>query len=246
MSAKEIVVKPIKSSVANKICKMYHYSGKVVPNSQLHFGVYYKGKLEGVLQFGPSLNKKGTVNLVSDTKFHDFIELNRMSFSDRLPRFSESRAISICHKIIKKRYPNIKWIISFADCTQCGDGAIYRASGYVLTAIKKNTSMWENVVTGERMQDMQFYHTMTKKTKDWKQLSGYMLRYVYFLDKSYRKKLTVPEIPFAKIAELDIGMYKGKYIKRVEHESNASGNQSEESGAIPTDTLQMLGGSDAV
>jgi hypothetical protein len=238
MSAKDIIVKPIASSVANKICKMYHYSGKVVPNSQLHFGVFYKGKCEGVLQFGPSLNKKGTVNLVTETKFNDFIELNRMSFSDKLPRFSESRAISICHKIIKKRYPNIKWVISFADCTQCGDGAIYRASGYVLTGIKKNTSMYINKLTGEKMQDMQFYHTMTKKDENWQQLKGYMLRYVYFLDKSYRKNLTVPEIPFSKIAELDIGMYKGKYIKRVEHESNATSNQDVESGAVPTSTLQ--------
>lgn len=242
MSAKEIIVKPINSSVANKVCKMYHYSGKVVPNSQLHFGVYYRGKLEGVLQFGPSLNKKGTMNLVNNTKFNNFIELNRMSFSDKLPRFSESRAISICHRIIKKRYPNIDWIISFADCTQCGDGTIYRASGYILTSIKKNTSMWENTVTGNRMQDMQFYHTMTKKTSDWKKLSGYMLRYVYFLNKDCRKNLTVPEIPFSRIAELDIGMYKGKYIKRGEHESNASNYQLEESGAIPTSTLQNKSG----
>jgi hypothetical protein len=238
MSAKEITIKPISSSVANKVCKMYHYSGKVVPNSQLHFGVYYKGKLEGVLQFGPSINKKGTMNLVSGTKFNDFIELNRMAFSDKLPRFSESRAISICHKIIKKRYPNIKWVISFSDCCQCGDGTIYRASGYVLTDIRENNTLRVNPETGEQMHVIQAHHLKrSAEFRKWKPIKGYQLRYLYFLDKDFRKNLTVPEIPFEKIAELDIGMYKGKYIKRGEHESNASNYQLEESGAIPTSTL---------
>lgn len=247
MSAKEILIKPINSNVANKLTKMYHYSGKVVPNSQLHFGVFYKNKLEGVLQYGPSINKKGTVNLVANTKFNDFIELNRMAFSDKLPRFSESRAISICHKIIKKRYPNIKWVISFSDASQCGDGTIYRASGFVLTDIRKNDAIRINPETGEKIHVIQAHHLkISNQFRKWQAVDGYQLRYICFLDKNYRKFLTVPEIPFAKIAELDIGMYKGKYIKRVEHESNASGNQSEESGAIPTDTLQMLGGSDAV
>ena len=33
-------------------------------------------------------------------------------------------------------------------------------------------------------------------------LSGFQLRYIYFIDKSYRKKLTVQEIPFSRIDEM--------------------------------------------
>lgn len=43
-------------------------------------------------------------------------------------------------------------------------------------------------------------------------LKGYQLRYVYFIDKSARKRLTVPEIPFSKIDELGAGMYKGEKV----------------------------------
>ena len=56
----------------------------------------------------------------------------------------------------------------------------------------------------------------TYSIKKWKKLSGaelvkgYQLRYIYFIDKSYKDKLTVPIIPFSKINELGIGMYKGK------------------------------------
>ena len=37
----------------------------------------------------------------------------------------------------------MKWVISFADGTQCGDGTIYRASGFYLTGIKVNNQIWE-------------------------------------------------------------------------------------------------------
>lgn len=47
-------------------------------------------------------------------------------------------------------------------------------------------------------------------------LEGFQLRYVYFLDKSYRKRLTVPELPFSAIDEAGAGMYKGEKILRSE------------------------------
>ena len=47
-------------------------------------------------------------------------------------------------------------------------------------------------------------------------LPGYQLRYVYFIDPEYRKRLTVPEIPFSKIDEIGAGMYKGEKITMAE------------------------------
>lgn len=93
-----------------------------------------------------------------------------------------------------------------------GDGTIYRASGFKLINIKKNTSLWENVNTGEKMQDMTFYHTLTKKDDNWKQIPGNMLTYIYIYNKKDIDKLTKPIIPFSKIDELNAGMYKGQKI----------------------------------
>lgn len=142
-TAKDIVIKPITAKAANEVVKRIHYSGKVVQNSQLHFGVFLNGKLEGAMQFGPSLDKRKIQGLVRDTGWNGFIELNRMAFSDALPRNSESRAMAVAFRIMKKQYPHIEWVISFSDGTQCGDGTIYRASGFVLTAIKRNNQIWE-------------------------------------------------------------------------------------------------------
>ena len=210
--AKDIVVKVIPSKIANDFIKKHHYSGKVVPNSQLHFGAFLDNKLHGVMSYGPSINKKGTINLVKDTKWNEFLELNRMAFDDVLPRNSESRCISYSLKLIKKNAPQIKWVVSFADGCQCGDGTIYRASNFVLTDIRENEALRINPDTGEKVHIITAHHKMIQDFKNWKPIKGYQLRYIYFIDKTYKDKLTVPVIPFSKIDELGAGMYKGEKI----------------------------------
>lgn len=49
-----------------------------------------------------------------------------------------------------------------------------------------------------------------------KLLEGFNLRYIYFIDKSYRNRLTVEEIPFSKIDEVGAGMYKGEKVTQAE------------------------------
>ena len=65
-TAKDIVVKVIPSKIANEFTKKHHYSGKVVNNSQLHFGCFLDGKLHGVMQFGCPLDKRKVMGLVVD------------------------------------------------------------------------------------------------------------------------------------------------------------------------------------
>lgn len=236
--AKEIVVKVIPSKIANDFIRRHHYSGKVVNNSKLHFGVFFENELHGVMSYGSSLDKSKIIGLVQGTKWNEFLELNRMAFDDVLPRNSESRAISMSIKLIKKNAPHIKWIISFADGCQCGDGTIYRASNFVLTGIKKNEALYR-LKSGEVIHQLTLQSSPTQprpelggkslydvsggtySLKKWIELSGarpiagFQLRYIYFIDKSYRKRLTVPEIPFSKIDEIGAGMYKGEKITQA-------------------------------
>lgn len=233
--AKDVIIKVIPSSIANPFIKKHHYSGKVVNNSSLHFGAFLDGTLHGVMSFGPSLDKSKILGLVKGTGWNEFIELNRMAFDEYLPRNSESRCISQAIRLIKKNAPHIKWIISFADGCSCGDGTIYRASGFVLTGIKENKNLCQ-LPNGMKIHKMTLesnksrprpelgghsYADITGGRYDFKKyvqyvggtiLSGYQLRYIYFIDKSCRDKLTVPEIPFSKIDELGAGMYKGEHV----------------------------------
>ena len=145
--AKEIIVKVIPSSIANSFIKATHYSGKVVANSSLHFGAFLDNKLHGVMSFGSPLDKRKVLSLVHTEEnkpclWNEMLELNRMAFDEYLPRNSESRAIAIAIKLIRKNAPQIKWILSFSDGVLCGDGTIYRASGFSLTQINSHTENW--------------------------------------------------------------------------------------------------------
>ena len=232
---KEIIIKVIPSNVANPFVKKHHYSGKVVQNSYLHFGCFLDGDLHGVLSYGPSMDKSHIIGLVEGTGWNEFLELNRMAFDDYLPRNSESYCIGKTLRMIRKQAPQIKWVISFADGTQCGDGTIYRASNFVLTGIKKNTTIleWGGKIIADK----------TLNNKNWKEigisagvakkmgakpLRGFQLRYIYFLDPAYRARLKVPEIPFSKIDEAGAGMYKGENITRAERHEKGRRNSRPE------------------
>lgn len=208
---KEIELKVIPAKIANDFVRKHHYSGKVVNNSYLHFGAFLDKKLHGVMSFGHSLAKATTQQLVKNTGWNEFCELNRMAFDDYLPRNSESYCLGKALRLIKKNAPHIKWVISFADGCSCGDGTIYRASNFVLTQIKKNSTIYIND-EGDKVCDITFKTTSLNK-QGFKLLEGYMFRYVYFIDKKCMQDLTCEIIPFSKIKELGVGMYKGKKAK---------------------------------
>jgi len=229
----------IPASVAAPFVRRHHYSGKVVNNSVLHFGVFLDGKLHGVMSYGPSLVKAHMLGLVAGTGWNEYLELNRMAFDSCLPRNSESRAISQSIRLLKKHAPHVKWIISFADACSCGDGAIYRASNFVLTGIKPNEGLFllpdgsvihkltlesQPKLPRPELGGRSFFDVTDGKFSMKKYveaagavlLPGWQLRYIYFIDPKYRARLTVPEIPFSRIDELGAGMYRGEKITVAE------------------------------
>jgi hypothetical protein len=236
--AKNIEVRPISQKDAAEVIKSLHYSGKVANTSQLHLGVFFQGKCHGAMQFGSPIDKSHVIGLVKNTHWNGFLELNRMAFADSLPKNSESRALGVAFRIIRKQYPHIKWILSFADGAQCGDGAIYRASGFVLTQIKKNTTMYR-MPNGEVIANLSFSNggpggvrkrfgmrgdeTLGAffKRIGAAPLPGFQLRYIRFLNPADAKDLAVPIIPFSKIKEMGAEMYRGKAITQPSSQAAA-------------------------
>jgi len=254
-TAKDLIVKPIAASDANRVVKALHYSGRIVQNSQIHLGVFLNGRCGGAMQFGPCMDKRKMQSLVRYSKWHGFIELNRMAFAEWLPRNSESRCIGYAMKWIRKTYPQIEWVISFADATQCGDGCIYRASGFVLTAIKKNDRLYQlpNGVVSHALnfetsrptniqRELRKKHDMPTQSakrlleaEGAKPLLGHQLRYIYFVNPSARERLTVPIIPFSEIERRGATMYRGKRAGSAD--SGTPGIQPGRGGANPTSAL---------
>ena len=260
MSAKEIRLRPIPSKVAREFIREHHYSGKTVSNSQVNVGVYYRGRLEGAMQAGPPLDRRRMLGMVEPQNWNGVLELNRMAFTEALPRNSESRALGIWFRLLRKHAPHINWVISFADAAQCGDGTIYRASGFSLTGIKENRNLVRLPdgstvhkiavevtpnrprpelggksyleVTGGRYSFSKYIEATGAEI-----IPGYQLRYVRLLNPAAR--LTVPTIPFERIAELGASMYRGERGGRLD--MRGSDTPVGEGGASPTPPLQSHG-----
>lgn len=242
--AKEIIVKVLPAKVANDFVKTFHYSGKVVQNSCLHFGAFLDGRLHGVMSFGSPLDKRKVLDLVlkdgQPCAWNDMLELNRMAFDDILPKNSESRCISVAIRLLKKNAPHVKWILSFSDALQCGDGTIYRASGFSLVQINEYkefyklpngevvlaatlrlsgyTSWLKPFISKEEFDVISNGGSKSKPVMDHIGAEllkgGYSMKYVYLIDKSCQINTEI--IPFAKIDDLNAGMFRGKKISLSE------------------------------
>lgn len=258
---KEIVVKVIPATIANEFVRKHHYSGKVVNNSQLHFGCFLDNTLHGVLSYGMPLDKRKVLHLVRGTLWNEMLELNRMAFDQFLPANSESRCIAISLKLIRKQAPHIKWILSYSDATHCGDGTIYRASGFDLTGYSTSSMvelperLWKyngggryahrmtlqaksNImykVTQAELKLNGAYKQMEWYAEKWgtRVIEGYQFRYIKRLHPGL--ELTVPVLPYSTIDELGAGMYKGQKVTLAERREKAKQQTHE---AATTNTRQ--------
>lgn len=209
------------------------------------------------MSFGRPMDKRAVLPLVRGTKWNSMLELNRMAFTDRLPRNSESRALGIAMRMLRKHRPDIQWVLSFADATQCGDGTIYRAAGFVLTGIKPNSGTIR-LPSGEVVNKLSYsggHHSSRRaamlaagytKTSEylndrfdgWEKLHGFQLRYIYFIDPTARERLTVPILPFSEIKRRGASMYLGK-PRAGSDTSDTPVIHTGEGGSSPTPALSV-------
>lgn len=254
MDVKSLRVKVISAQAGNHFVRKHHYSGKIVQNSCLHLGVFSDGIIHGAMQFGSSLDKRKMLGLVKGTGWNEFLELNRLAFDDTLPKNSESRCLSIAFRMIKKNAPHVKWILSFADGCQSGDGTIYRAVGFKLIGIKKNTDVLQlpdgtvthsfnlkptiNSKLYQKYGEKGMGSTALMKKLGASPLIGYQIKYIYFLKKEEEKNLTVPILPYSELKKKGAQMYLGKRIGDSSALADTPGVHPGKGGSIPTLSLQ--------
>lgn len=207
-------------------CMNFHYS-KTIPTGKLvGFGVWEDDKFIGCVVFGRGVGnaqiERYGIPLTSGA------ELVRVALKTH--QTPVTKIVSIAIKELKKHSPGLKILVSYADSRQGHLGIIYQAGNWVYTGKAKTTpdylykGKYYHVRSMNRMIkngkfDRAFVNSLP--TRD----GGERLRYVYVLDESMRQLIEKLRLPYVKKT-------------RDEHESNASGSHSEESGAVPTITHQ--------
>lgn len=203
-------VKEIDRKLAISTIKQNHYSKKVYNGTYINLGVFIKSEFKGVLQYGYAMNPASCGSVVEGTEMNQYLELNRMWIADNVGEYPESRAIGYSIKLIKRKYPKIKWIQSFADERCGGLGIVYQAASFSFYGLHVST-FWE-------LED-EVYHntnmTVSKSSQRYKNNVGgcqYLqinredaikhdlrqFRYIKFIDASWKKKCLLKEKPYLK------------------------------------------------
>jgi hypothetical protein len=202
----DFYIKEIPKETSKKIIIENHYSKKVCndAHTHIHLGVFYKEKLMGALQYGYAMNPRSHSNIVKDSEFNEYKELNRMWISDNCLKYAESRAISYSIKYIKKKYPTVKWIQTFADERCGGYGIVYQACSFSYYG-EHDSIFYEfegeiyhnNVVNNSKRKKKKVLEQRGLLDKGIKKTLR-QFRYIKFLDKREKKKCLLKEQPYPK------------------------------------------------
>ena len=201
----DFYVKEIDRELADNVIKKNHYSKKVVSvaHHKIDLGVFVSDKLKGVLQFGYAMNPQSCDSVVRGTNINEYYELNRMWLCDSINiRYAESQAVSYSIKYIKRKYPKIKWIQSFADERCGGFGIVYQACSFSYYGEHKSI-FWE--LDGETYHNSRFTNSndsassyLKSQKHRAKKHELRQFRYIKFLDQREKKKCTLKEQPYPK------------------------------------------------
>jgi len=125
---KQNVLMKISYKEANIFMKDNHYLGNT-PICPVHYGFFEKSKLTCVASFGYLPSPLTPKSIWKNGNNKNTLELRRLSSISKI-RNIESHFISLILKELKKNYPNIKMIFSYADTSQNHLGIIYQATNW--------------------------------------------------------------------------------------------------------------------
>jgi hypothetical protein len=167
--------------------KKYHYSHKSTKNRFLSFTV---NENKGFLQLGYGIRPHLKTKIYKKITPDNFCEFDRMWLSDDLPKFSESQVISLLMKFLKIVYPEIIYVITYADGSVGNVGTIYKATNAFQVG-KVHVDFYQ-LPNGERIHPVTMWHRHKTRAKakievlypGIKHLTDeFQYRYLYILDK---------------------------------------------------------------
>ena len=165
----------------------YHYS-KAMPSGKLvRFGIWEDKEFIGSVLFGTGANPH-IATIVNLTPY-EVCELVRVALNTH--KNPVSKIVSFCMKKLRKDFPNIKAVISYADPMQNHKGKIYQAMNWIYLGETKGQTHF--------MQDGKFYHSRTinqKKVENkdfdlnlYDKVHTKKYKYLYLFEKDLKKNI---------------------------------------------------------
>ena len=207
MSAKarlrQLQVRPIPHGLARAVLLSHHYTRSMPGGTKLTLGVFIGSKLSGAMTFGV-----GPMNghmLVDGASRVDCLTLTRLCMWGDLPPNAASRALGMVSRSLRA-HTDLRFLITYADPAQGHTGVIYQASNWAYTGLSEPTPLYDlgdGVLRHSRTVG-HIYGTHSIRLLRQRGIKVKLLpqppkhRYIYFLDRRWRKRLRGPEMPYPK------------------------------------------------
>lgn len=188
----------LNSSKAYQFMCMYHYSHIGFKAAKINLGIFdiETEKLVGVLQWGRAAasNIKLDRYVKEPIKIEEYLELNRFAMADSEERNSESQAISLGIKWLKRNRPDIRLLVSYSGRVEGNYGYIYQATNWEYLGYFISNAFWE--IDGRE------YH-MTTVAYRYKKFGNKNMSMVDYLCETYHNVMHYDSKQFIYIIRLD-------------------------------------------
>lgn len=219
---KTLIFKEISYETAKQMVITNHYSHKWNTSfGKINVGVFEKGNdtCLGVASYGNLMNPNSYKSISDSFESNSIIELNRLWVDDCLGGNTESILMKASFDIIRKLYPHIKAVQSFAD-GRLGCGTIYKAMNFNYYGFEE--SLFYEHLDGTTYHKVPMENTMRPDgmiklntmyiNGELKPFKVKTYRYIYPLYKDVHIKLEQQEYP-----KYDIGL---TYLEDYKHNPN--------------------------
>ena len=174
-------VAKISNADASRYLEKNHPLGAGNHAVKFALGIFWNGRFEGVMTWGIPVSSSAV--LIYNIRLCDCLELRKMFVSDVPPKNSESRALGVAVRMIRKTYPQLKALITYCDSEEAASS--YRGIGWIpqeshcyINEIKHG-GKWYTVRDANRHG---FANTNAEETK-----SANRMKYILPLDEAVRQ-----------------------------------------------------------
>ena len=199
----QISLTVIPPRVAKEAIARHHYLGTMPAGTQLALGVMSCKRLMGALTFGV-----GAMNghlMVKGAKSDDSLTLTRLWLAEEMPRNSASRVLGMATRSLR-RHTDVKFLFTYADPEHGHIGVIYQANNWTYVGTSEPSPLYD---LGDGVPRHSRTVGLTLGTRSLRLLEGKGIRvqsvpqhpkhrYMYFLDRRWRSRLLVPEMPYPR------------------------------------------------
>jgi hypothetical protein len=127
---------------AKHACVLWHYSGTVPVGKTFKLGVWEDGKFIGCLIFTPGSCGVGYIGRGLGIRGTHVCELQRVALGKH--QAPVSRIVAIGIRILRRAFPQMRLIVSYADPAEGHHGGIYQAGGWLYVGQTAAAPMWRD------------------------------------------------------------------------------------------------------